>query len=90
MLATTRVSAVVVRFGFSRVLVSPDRRNTRAPVLALWCGELGPRRGPAMRPETPTAYPPPLIWKSPCGGAGAGPDLPYVEAYGTSAGRLGR
>jgi len=73
MLATTRVSAVVVRFGFSRVLVSPDRRNTRAPVLALWCGELGPRRGPAMRPETPTAYPPPLIWRADAAGWGPVP-----------------
>ena len=31
MLATTGVSAVMVRFRFSRVFVSPDRRNiTRA------------------------------------------------------------
>jgi len=40
---------------------SPDRRNTRAPVVALWRPEPGPHRGPAMQPETPTAYPPPRI-----------------------------
>jgi hypothetical protein len=64
MLATTRVSAVMVRFGFSRVFVSPDGRNTRAPAVALWCREPAARRGRAMRPETPTAYPPPLIWRA--------------------------